>query len=216
MILYSFRRCPYAIRARLALLQSDIRVEIREVKLAQKPAEFIQCSAKATVPVLVKDNAQVLDESLDIMYWALSQNDPENWLDGEVQDLTVSLIAENDLSFKEHLDHYKYAQRFPQHEQIVYRQQAEVFLQKLEDLLQKNRYLLTDNITLLDMAIMPFIRQFAGVEPGWFASSDYSRLKEWLEELVSQELFRQVMTKYVFWKAGDEVVYFPSSNVSEI
>ena len=168
------------------------------------------------MPVLVKDNAQVLDESLDIMYWALSQNDPENWLDGEVQDLTVSLIAENDLSFKEHLDHYKYAQRFPQHEQIVYRQQAEVFLQKLEDLLQKNRYLLTDNITLLDMAIMPFIRQFAGVEPGWFASSDYSRLKEWLEELVSQELFRQVMTKYVFWKAGDEVVYFPSSNVSEI
>lgn len=209
MILYSFRRCPYAMRARLALLQSGVQVEIREIKLSQKPPEFIKCSAKSTVPVLVLDNGQILEESLDIMYWALSQDDSDHWLDDALIEQGDMLIAENDGSFKNSLDHYKYFDRYPQHNQKVYRQIAEKFLQELENNLHKNAYLLADRITWVDMAIMPFIRQFAGVEPEWFESCEYPRLQEWLHELLNLELFRQVMTKYAFWKAGDATVYFP-------
>lgn len=209
MILYSFRRCPYAMRARLALLQSGTRVEIREVKLSQKPPEFIQSSEKATVPVLVLDSGQVLDESLDIMRWALSVNDPELWLDDELQQQTDSVILENDDSFKQSLDLYKYFDRYPQHDQIVYRQQAESFLQKLEGLLIINPFILAERMTLVDIAIMPFIRQFAGVEPAWFANCDYPQVRKWLNKLLSLELFRLVMTKYDFWKAGDTTIYFP-------
>lgn len=209
MILYSFRRCPYAMRARLALLQSNLRVELREIKLSQKPVEFIQCSHKATVPVLRLNSTHILDESLDIMIWALSQNDRDHWLDEALMQETQRLISENDYSFKEHLDHYKYADRYPHSTAQEYQQQAEVFLQKLEALLQRNKYLLAPRITLVDMAIMPFIRQFAGVDQYWFANSPYQRLTEWLNELVNLPLFKQVMLKYEFWQAGDEKVYFP-------
>lgn len=210
MILYSFRRCPYAIRARLALLQSGMQVEIREIKLSKKPAQFIRCSNKATVPVLVLEDGQVLDESLDIMRWALSQNDPDSWLSVELQLQTNSLIAENDDSFKQNLDMYKYFDRYPQHDQIVYRQQAEIFLQKLEGLLRINTFLVAERMTLADMAIMPFIRQFAGVEPEWFfANTEYPKVRAWLNKLLNLKLFLQVMTKYNFWKVGDEKVSFP-------
>lgn len=197
------------MRARLALLQSKIQVELREVKLSQKPQVFIDCSAKATVPVLVLDNGQVLDESLDIMHWALSQFDPEQWEDEGLQFSAELLITENDGHFKENLDRYKYSDRYPEYGQLEYRQQAEMFLQKLEILLQDKAYLLAQRITWVDMAIMPFIRQFAGVEPGWFAECKYQQLREWLNKLIKTKLFDRVMTKYDFWTAGDETVYFP-------
>ncbi len=197
-VLYSFRRCPYAIRARLALLQSKIKVEIREVDPSNKPVELTQISPKATVPVLVLVNGKVLDESLDIMLWALQQNDPEQWLDEELQGLTQQLICENDVGFKSFLDKYKYSDRYPEFSREYYRQQGETFLLKLENLLNETPYLLGKNITLVDIAIMPFIRQFAGVDPGWFTKCKYQKLREWLNKQLESENFRTAMQKKSF------------------
>ena len=208
-ILYSFRRCPYAIRARLALCVSAQRVELREVRLSQKVAEFVQVSTRSTVPVLLLPNAQVLEESLDIMRWALQINDPLHWFQEDIEIQTQQLIDENDGVFKLHLDHYKYSDRYPQHSQLEYRLQAECFLQKLEGLLQQSPYLLSTRATLVDMALMPFIRQFAGVDSAWFSTCEYSRLRGWLNGMLATDLFSSVMEKYAFWQAGDGVSFFP-------
>lgn len=208
-VLYSFRRCPYAMRARMALCVSGIQVILREIKLSQKPVQFIRVSAKATVPVLVSGDSSVIDESLDIMRWSLKQHDPEGWLDDELILPTQQLIGENDSDFKSSLDRYKYFDRYPEYSQLEYRQKAEIFLQKLEDLLNQHRYLLDDRVTLADIALMPFVRQFAGVEPDWLGNSPYVYVKQWLDELTQSELFITVMTRYAFWKAGESEVLFP-------
>lgn len=161
-ILYSYRRCPYAMRARMALKYAGIAVEIREIVLRDKPRAMLEASPKATVPVLVlQDGGQgeqtVLEQSLDIMYWALRQKDTDGWLDVE-STMTQQLILENDGSFKQALDKYKYAIRFPEQSAIVYRLQGEVFLQKLEMLLNQSNFLLRDQLSLADIAIFPFIR----------------------------------------------------------
>ena len=149
------------------------------------------------------------EEQTVIMDWVLQQLDPESWLNEDVSLLAQQLITHNDESFKQHLDRYKYSDRYPEYSQHEYRQRAEKFIQKLENLLTENHYLLSEQVTLADMAIMPFIRQFAGVDADWFANCIYKRVREWLNELISSKLFRQVMNKYEFWKAGDEAVYFP-------
>ncbi|MBC8508454.1 MAG: glutathione S-transferase [Chloroflexi bacterium] len=208
-ILYSFRRCPYAIRARLALYACGQSVELREIKLSQKVDEFVRVSAKAEVPVLLLPGGEVLDESLDIMHWALERNDPLHWLRNDLGAQTQQLIEENDESFKPILDRYKYFDRYPQASQSEYRQQADGFLQQMENRLQRSPYLLSDTATLVDMALMPFIRQFSGVEPNWFASCEYVRLREWLNGLLASDLFSTVMTKYDVWKTGDDIALFP-------
>lgn len=208
-LLYSFRRCPYAIRARLAIKISGLRVILREIKLSHKAADFLQVSVKATVPVLVLEKGERLDESMDIMHWALRQNDPDHWLDETLAGNCEELVHENDEIFKIHLDQYKYHDRYPDHSQLYYRRQCEPFLQKLDLMLMQNRYLLAGRVTLADMALMPFIRQFAGVEKDWFATSPYNRLNKWLLELTQSSLFTCVMPKYAFWQNGDEDVYFP-------
>lgn len=202
-ILYSFRRCPYAIRARIALAYSGIRVELREVSLNNKPEAFINTSPKATVPVLVLESGQVLDESIDIIYWALSNNDPEQWL-VENQE---GLIRENDERFKPLLDRYKYSDRFPEMTIDEHRQVALPFLHLLNNKLASNDWMLGSRISMVDVAIMPFVRQFAGVEPRWFEQSEFQALRRWLKSMLASELFTQVMRKTVFWKPGDEAVY---------
>jgi len=204
-ILYSFRRCPYAIRARLAIKVSNIQIELREVLLANKPKEMLACSTKATVPVLVLADGQVIDESWDIMLWALSQNDPKNWLPDDSIKLNEinHLIKINDSDFKQHLDHYKYADRFPQQPMQYYRQQGEVFLQQLETKLENTRYLIGDTISLADMALFPFIRQFAHVDKIWFYQTNYKKLQAWLDDLLGSTLFSAVMEKYPAWQTGD-------------
>ena len=208
-VLYSFRRCPYAIRARMALAVSGFKVVLREIKLSQKPPELIRVSAKATVPVLVLADGGVFDESLDIMLLALGQHDPEGWLDNNLNQPTQQLIDENDTVFKSRLDCYKYADRYPQFSQLDYRLRAELCLQKLEGLLQRQKYLLTDRPTLADIAIMPFVRQFAGVEPRWFETSPYQCLRTWLNGFSQSDLFLTVMTKYPLWKPGEIGTVFP-------
>lgn len=196
-LLYSFRRCPYAMRARMALHYAGCAVDIHEVSLKAKPAALLQRSPKGTVPVLILQD-RVLEQSLDIMHWALAQNDPDNWLlihDGDGRRAIQALIANNDQSFKQHLDRYKYCVRHPEHPQDHYRAQGEVFLQQLETRLQQHDYLVMDRVTLADIAVAPFIRQFSAVDPHWFAHSPYPQLRRWLQRFTDSELFKAVMLK---------------------
>lgn len=196
-LLYTFRRCPYAIRARLAILSSGVDVELHEVTLRNKPQALLACSPKGTVPVLQQPDGSVLEESLDIMLWALLRNDPQNWLRGrrELSVETQMLLAENDGTFKQHLDRYKYADRYPQQTPAAYRALGEQFLVRLDTLLNQQAYLSGDRIGLADMAIVPFIRQFARVDSAWFYASPYLRLIAWLTEITNAELFVAVMRK---------------------
>ncbi|NBA94303.1 glutathione S-transferase [Pseudomonas sp. R5(2019)] len=194
MILYSFRRCPYAMRARMALRYASVPVQIEEVSLKAKPARMLELSSKGTVPVLVLDG-RVIDESLEIMRWALAQNDPENWLLPESSEAMEALIAHNDQVFKLSLNRYKYADRYPEHSQDFYRERGCEFLQMLEDRLGRQAFLLADHPSLADVAIMPFVRQFAAVEPEWFARAPYPRLRAWLSGFLESALFKAIMAR---------------------
>lgn len=209
-VLYSFRRCPYAIRARLAIKYSGISVELREVLLAQKPAEMLAASPKGTVPVLILTDGTVIDESYDIIRWALDINDPENWLpkDETILKKTISLIDKNDDSFKKNLDHYKYSVRFPEFSAEQYRAEGEIFLGELDNFLEKSSHLMGNQITMADIAIFPFIRQFAFVDKDWFDQSPYTKLKTWLNHMLELELFKEGMKKYPQWTAGNKGVEF--------
>jgi glutathione S-transferase len=196
-LLFSFRRCPYAMRARMALRYSGVALRIVEVSLKAKPAEMLALSPKGTVPVLCV-GGQVIDESLAIMHWALAQNDPEDWLleaDPAAQRLMAQLIGENDQAFKVHLNRYKYAERYPEQPMEHYRAEGEVFLRQLEGLLTQRDYLLADHLSLADVALMPFIRQFAHVDREWFATTPYPRLQQWLQRFLAAPLFTAVMAK---------------------
>jgi len=194
-ILYSYRRCPYAMRARMALWAADIQLEVREVSLREKPAHLLQISPKGTVPVLQLTEGTVLEQSLDIMLWALAQRDPQGWLNAD-RDTIVRLIAINDGDFKKALDRYKYPERYPEQPQVFYRQQGEQFLQLLEAALQQHRFVLGDSASMADVAIFPFIRQFAAVDAGWFAGSAYPQLRAWLNGWLESALFAQIMQKF--------------------
>lgn len=193
-ILYSYRRCPYAMRARLAINIADIAVELREISLRHKPVQLLQISPKATVPVLQLPTGIVIEQSLDIMFWALRQFDPQDWLDADFGKMQA-LITENDTHFKQALDRYKYPERFPPLTQTHYRKQGEVFLQRLESLLSQHNYLLKESASLADMAIFPFVRQFAAVDLAWFESSKYPKLQNWLNGLLGSTLFERAMLK---------------------
>jgi len=207
-ILYSFRRCPYAIRARMAIHYSQIQVELREVLLADKPKVMLDASAKGTVPVLVLPDGTVLDESLDIMFWSLNQNDPGGWLINKDEQMAVLLLEKNDGPFKQHLDHYKYADRFPEHSMQAYRERGEDFLIFLESQLDRHKYLLGDRLNYIDIAIFPFVRQFAFVDKDWFDQSPYQALQGWLAEMLRSNLFTSVMTKYPRWQANTQIQIF--------
>ncbi|MCU7248081.1 glutathione S-transferase [Pseudomonas koreensis] len=191
--LYSFRRCPYAMRARMALRYSGVAVSIIEVSLKAKPAEMLAISPKGTVPVL-DASGQVIDESLEIMRWALAQNDPQDWLFGDDSRI-AELIQENDQVFKMHLNRYKYAERYPEQPMETYRAEGALFLHKLDALLEGRDYLLTDHPSLADVALLPFVRQFAHVDREWFAQTPYVRLQVWLQRFLESELFTAIMRK---------------------
>ncbi len=190
-ILYSYRRCPYAIRARMALKLAKIDVEIREISLRDKPTHLLQVSPKATVPVLVLTDGKVLEQSLDIMYWALR----EHGQIGHNSEGAQALIAQNDQFFKRALDAYKYPERQPDLTQQQHRAQGEIFLQKLESLLHENPYLYGATLGFADIAIFPFVRQFAAIDADWFATAPYAKLQLWLQALAESALFISVMQK---------------------
>lgn len=200
-ILYSFRRCPYAMRARLAIHYCAVEVEQRDILLKDKPKAMLEASPKGTVPVLVLANGEVIDESRDIMMWALQQGEDKHGLlgdtkqQGEIEDW----LDDCDNNFKPELDKYKYWVGYPEASQLEYREYAEVFIQKLEDTLQLQNYLLGEILSAADIGIFPFIRQFANVDMEWFQQAPYPKVRQWLEGLVESDEFAVIMKKREIW-----------------
>jgi glutathione S-transferase len=195
----------------MALRYSGISVELREVLLREMPPELLACSPKGTVPVLVLPDGRVIEESRDIMAWALAQHDPDHWLpqDAEQQRATQALLDTNDDRFKQDLDHYKYAVRYPEHPPDYYRARGERFLGELEGRLKEYDWLTGHAMRLADVALFPFVRQFAQVDRDWFDQAAYPHLQAWLERLVTSALFTGCMQKYPQWHAGGVLTLFP-------
>jgi glutathione S-transferase len=204
-ILWSFRRCPYAMRARLAIMSSGIKVELREILLRDKPPAFLETSPSATVPAL-RVNGRVLDESADIMVWALEQSDPQRLL--EMPNEGWSLIDTNDGPFKTALDHTKYASRFPELDAGDERAKAAAFLADLDQRLKGQNSLFGHHPTIADQSILPFVRQFANTEREWFDAQPWPDLISWLNRFTESAAFAEIMTKYVPWSEGDAPHWF--------
>ena len=198
------------MRARMALYVSGQIFEIREVKLKNKPIELIELSPKGTVPVLALSTGEMFEQSLDIMCWALRKNDPLNWLAPEHGDLEsmVDFIEMFDNDFKFNLDRYKYPQRYEIVDALIYRQECERFIEILDKLLNKNVYLFGRQPSLVDYAILPFVRQFANTDRDWFDSLPYSILKGWLGTLLNDRPFINIMDKYPAWELGNKPIIF--------
>lgn len=215
-VLYTFRRCPYAMRARLALATSGLPCELREISLKQKPPQMLAASAKGTVPVLVLPGGAVIDESLAIMQWALHQHDPSGWVlaDERGRDVTLALIAHNDGPFKHHLDRYKYPNRYPvsrpmvcQHDPAefapAHRLAGGLWLLQLEGMLQSEpntEWLFGSQCSLADMALLPFVRQFAHTDSAWFLKQPWPAVIAWLARFEASALYAQVMQKQALWQ----------------
>ncbi len=203
-ILWSFRRCPYAIRARLAIQSAGIAVDLREILLRDKPDAFLAASPSATVPCLQADTT--LDESRDIMLWALHHSDPSDWLAGH----DASLMDACDGPFKQALDHTKYHVRFPALSRQAERAKAAAFLQDLDHRLIGQRYLTGDQMRITDAAILPFVRQFANIDRAWFDAQSWPHLIRWLDHFTASAEFANVMMKYPVWQPGQPAVRFPA------
>ena len=209
-ILYSFRRCPYAMRARLAINVSGMKVELREILLRDKPIQMLEISPKGTVPVLIEPDGNVVEESLDIMDWALAINDPQDWLKPEKGSLAEmrQLIKQCDEEFKPRLDLYKYASRYDDIDGEIERDKASDFLWQLDKMLETQSHLFGNRATFADMAIITFIRQFANVDRNWFDGCKWGNLQRWLVAFLEGEQFSQIMNKYNQWHEGDALVEF--------
>ncbi|MEO1637611.1 MAG: glutathione S-transferase [Pseudomonadota bacterium] len=205
-ILWSFRRCPYAMRARLAIQSSGQKVALQEILLKDKPADFVAASPKATVPVLQLPD-RVIEESRDVMLWALGESDPEGWLEMPAEG--HALIDTCDGPFKSALDHTKYAVRFPDRDEADEREKAMVFLRDLNARLAENPFLMGAGRTLADMAILPFVRQFANTDRAWFDAQGLGPLTRWLDDFLASDRFRAIMVKYPPWHPGQDRVVFP-------
>lgn len=218
-LLYSFRRCPYAMRARFALAASGQRCELREVLLRDKPAELLAVSPKGTVPVLVLPDGTVIDESLAVMHWALAKRDPQQWLVPATSHLDdmLALIAACDGPFKRALDRYKYPGRFVDVDEaggadaLAHRSDGATWLTTLETRLQTAPRLFGPQAALADWAIAPFVRQFSMVEPDWFAAQPWPALRRWLPALTESALWAQATHKQPPWRPGDAPIAFPSA-----
>ena len=210
-VLYTFRRCPYAMRARMGIYASGIKMEWRELVLRDKPEHMVEISPKATVPVVQLPDGKVIDESFDVMLWALQQNDPHGWLpqSAEMNQRSADLIEECDTTFKHHLDRYKYPNRYEGVDAIESRDAAVVILSKWNGYLANHANLLAEQVSLADYATFPFVRQFANVDRNWFDALDLPHLQTWLEHHLSSKIFADIMVKQKPWKPEDELLVFP-------
>ena len=204
-VLYTFRRCPYAMRARMALTVSGVAFAWREVLLKDKPEAMLEASAKTTVPVLVLPDGAVIDESLDVMLWALSENDPDGWLPEDVASRmdAYGLIERNDGPFKRHLDRYKYATRYEDADPENDRSAGYEVLKDLNARLENRSFLAGERLGLADIAIFPFIRQFRIADPKWFDAQPIKALQSWLTARMESDLFATIMVKQQPWVPGD-------------
>ena len=200
-VLYSFRRCPYAMRARMALAYSKVPYEHREILLRDRPQTLYDLSPKGTVPVLQLDNGSVHDESVDIMKWALEKNDPDQWYKYNLEHQD-RLVTRNDEIFKRRLDRYKYHIRYPERSFEEYRRDVSEILNEYNALLDSGSYMFGETICFTDIALMPFVRQCAHVDLDWF-NTNFPDLAEWLNNLKGSELFKSIMPKYDLWVEGE-------------
>ena len=207
-ILYSFRRCPYAMRARMAIHISGQRCELREVLLRDKPPSMLEYSAKGTVPVLILQDGKVIDESLDVIDWALNLNDPDDWQRSKDKEKTKELIKINDGEFKYHLDRYKYSKRYENEDPEFHRKKCLKFIESINNELNNSEYIFDDNISYADIVLLPFIRQFRIADIEWFDSLPYDNLKKWLSSFLGSSLLNSIMKKYDLWKEGDKSIVF--------
>ena len=213
-ILYSFRRCPYAIRVRWALLICEIKLEIREVDLKNKPLEFINKSRTKTVPILLKKNNEVIEESLDIIIWALSESEKENlknlYIPNSKRKEILEIISENDHSFKYHLDRFKYSARFNASDEDFHFIEATKFIKKWNNKLSNHRWLIGDNPSIADWCIWPFVRQFKIACESQKKMSYFDLpIQNWLNYFENHQHFKKVMHKYTIWKPSTKKDYFP-------
>ncbi|MBA4740728.1 MAG: glutathione S-transferase [Burkholderiales bacterium] len=212
-VLWTFRRCPYAMRTRLAIKSSGTQVYLREIVLRNKPDEFICDSAKATVPVLKLSNGKIIEESIEIMYWALTQNDPNNWCGvlNARQEHSRNFLAKLDGQFKNNLDRYKYASRYGlgADESVKYRKEGSKFLSRVNDLLKETSFLSGESQGFLDIASLPFVRQFRIANPEWFDQQDWPQLHNWLQTFLASNQFSLIMEKLKPWdsKQGQGVLF---------
>ncbi len=219
-ILYSLQHCPYAMRARMGILLSEQRVRLRPIVLKDKPNQMLKASPKGTVPVLVIEsesgtNSIVIDESLDVMLWALKQSDPSNLLYSEQPEMLskmLDLISIYDVEFKSHLENYKSAKRYHDDNKVEYREICEKYISDLEERLNQHQYLMGESLSLVDFAILPFIRRFAKIERQWYLSSPYPKLQCWLKSHLDSLLFSKVMRKYPLWLESHEEILIGSTN----
>ena len=209
-ILWSFRRCPYAMRARLAIKASEQQVHLREILLRDKPEPFLAASTKGTVPVLECTDGQVIDESRDVMFWALQSNDPHDWLAVYHRDkeAVCAHLDALDGDFKHHLDRYKYATRYEEADESAHRAAGAAYLENWNDILTRQTALSGDRLGLLDYATLPFVRQFRIADPSWFDAQDWSALHAWLQHFFNSPLFASIMEKYKPWKETGEDILF--------
>ena len=221
-ILYSLQNCPYAMRARLAIFKSKVKIELRDIVLSNKPNEMLLASPKGTVPVLVlnQDKAetmQVIEESLDIMLWALSENDPEDLLHNDQDNVEkdqgssqltamLNLIHTFDTQFKSSLEQYRCAKRYHEDNLLDCREACEQYLKIIEERLKQHNFIISDKESLADIALLPFIRQFAQVERQWYLQSPYPKVRQWLNRYLQSPMFTKVMTKYPLWLETDKII----------
>ena len=208
-ILYSFRRCPFAMRARFILRETKTFVELREIKLQDKPSKFLETSKKGTVPVLVLPNKIILDESLKIIYWCLKKNNKSslNPFDDDETKKIAKIINFLDNMFKHNLDRYKYPTRYKISSEKKFRNRNIVFLNKLNTLLKNNCYLFSDSISYIDYIIFPFIRQFRNVDIRWFNSLNFTFLNIWYSKIEESKQFCNIMKKYKIWTNENEPIF---------
>lgn len=213
--LYSLRNCPFAMRARIALFKAKQNVILRDIVLSNKPKEMLDASPKATVPVLVLKDNSVIEESLDIMLWAFNQADPNDFLHkgtGKNEENKnaemMSLIKQFDEQFKTCLENYKCAKRYHESNLIECRQACELHIKQLEEKLTQHQFLISANESLADIALLPFIRQFARIERQWYLQSPYPQLKAWLNSYLQSPMFTKVMAKYPLWEQNQEATIF--------
>ena len=207
-VLYTFRRCPYAMRARISMYYSKISYEHREILLKERPKKLYQLSPKGTVPVLNLPDGKVIDESLDIMKWSVSVNDPDSWFVNNI-DHQLEIISINDEEFKKWLDRYKYHDRYPEYSVEYYRGKCEKILDNFEKILASEKFLFSNNISLADIALLPFVRQFSNVDIIWFRKT-FIHLSGWMNGLIGMEIFQAMMKKFEIWNPigeGEEVIF---------
>ncbi|MGS0676366.1 glutathione S-transferase [Shewanella sp. 0m-4] len=215
-VLYSLRNCPYAMRARLAIYASRQQVELRDLVLSNKPLELLQASPKGTVPVLVQADGKVIEQSLEVMLWALTLSDPDDHLDNadpQALDEMLALITVFDTEFKVCLEKYRCSKRYHEASLIEDREACETYLKGLEQRLTQHKYLISDSPSLVDLALLPFIRQFARVERQWYRQSPYPNLRDWLNSYLQSRMFSKVMTQHPLWLETGEGIVFSANDL---